>query len=101
MKTQKTKAKSKDKKAYQKEKLEINLTEKLKVFVKSLGHDADEIGDEIKKASKILSKKLKKKIGDAKNALENKVSGIKKSKKTDKKSTSKIAKQASSLSKTE
>lgn len=87
MKSEKSKVKSSN------GKLEISLTEKLKDFVKSLGHDAEEIGDEIKKASKILSKKLKSKIKKAKTSLDNKVSDLKKDKKTKKKADKKLIKE--------
>lgn len=71
-----------DKKA--KEKLEISLRKKIKDFVFSLGHDAEEIGDEIKKTSKILAKRLNRKLKETKKTIEDKV---KKSKKINPKKT--------------
>ncbi len=55
-----------------KHKLETDLSEKLRSFVTSLGHDVEDIGDELKKASKIIAKKLSKKISDVKFAVSEK-----------------------------
>ncbi|TAH01800.1 MAG: hypothetical protein EAZ15_06565 [Sphingobacteriales bacterium] len=55
-----------------KQKLETDLSEKLRTFISSLGHDVEEIGDELKKASKIIAKKLSKKIIDVKLAVSEK-----------------------------
>ncbi len=56
-----------------KQKLEIDISEKLKTFISSLGHDVEDIGDELKKASKLIAKKLSKKIKDVKIALNDKL----------------------------
>ena len=80
-KSQKTKAPQKVvKKAT--EKLEISLRKKIKDFVLSLGHDAEEIGDEIKKTSKILAKRLNRKLKEAKNTIDKNVAKVKTSKKS-------------------
>ncbi|HET8828579.1 MAG TPA: hypothetical protein VFM79_04525, partial [Pelobium sp.] len=78
----------------------------------SLGHDAEEIGDEIKKTSKVLAKRLNRKLVEAKKSIDEKVSKVKKSKKEvdkkadrkvkevvskAKKETKKLAKKASSV----
>lgn len=79
-KSQKTKAQEKGvKKAT--EKLEISLRKKIKDFVFSLGHDAEEIGDEIKKTSKILAKRLNRKLKEAKSTIDKKVAKVKTTKK--------------------
>ena len=67
MKTSKVKV-TKKLKAKAKNEIEIDLTAKLKAFVISLGHDAEDIGSEIKKASKLLSKKLSSKLKNLKKA---------------------------------
>lgn len=75
------------------EKLEISLRKKIKDFVFSLGHDAEEIGDEIKKTSKVLAKRLNRKMKSAKKSIDEKVSQVKKFKKAEtKKSTVKVDK---------
>lgn len=91
-KSQKTKPPFKeDKKSA--DKLEISLRKKIKDFVFSLGHDAEEIGDEIKKTSKVLAKRLNRKMKSAKKSIDEKVSRVKKSKKVEvKKTTDKVEK---------
>lgn len=56
-----------------KHKLETDLSEKLRSFVSSLGHNVEDISDELKKASKIIAKKLSKKISDVKSAVSEKL----------------------------
>ena len=97
MKSPKSKTIKKELKKKAKSTIELNLGSKIKEFVKSLGHDADEIGDEIKKASKILSKKLTSKIKNVKKIINEKLktaeAEVKAIKKTSKKDLSKAAKQ--------
>jgi len=72
-------------------KLEVSLRKKIKDFVISLGHDAGDIGNEIKKTSKVLEKRLNKKNKKAKKAIEKKVSQVKKqSKKEEKKAVKSV-----------
>jgi hypothetical protein len=87
MKTSKIKE-TKKQKAKVKNETEIDLTAKLKAFVISLGHDAEDIGVEIKKASKLLSKKLASKLKNLKKSSEQKI----KDTKADLKKVSKITK---------
>ncbi|WP_442795029.1 hypothetical protein [Pelobium manganitolerans] len=76
-KSQKTKANQKmGKKAT--EQLEISLRKKIKDFVVSLGHDAEDIGEEIKKTSKVLAKRLNRKFKNAKEQVEETVKKAKK-----------------------
>jgi len=57
--------------------IEKDLSDKLHTFIKSLGHDVEDIGLELKKASKILAKKLVKKIGEVKIAVSGKAQSLK------------------------
>jgi hypothetical protein len=90
MKNLKTKSSNKFK---QKEKIEIDLSKKIKDFVISLGHDASDINVEIKKASKILAKKLSKKLNTFKDNVADKFKA-KEVKKTTKKEVAKAEKKA-------
>lgn len=55
-----------------KHKLETDLSDKLRSFISSLGHEVEDISDELKKASKIIAKKLSKKISGVKSAVSEK-----------------------------
>jgi len=70
MKTKKTKDFNRKVKKQIKNDLEVNLKSKLSDFVKGLGHDANDIGREIKKMSKLLAKKLSSKIKSVKSITE-------------------------------
>lgn len=85
MKTPKTKGKKKEVKKTLKNDFELSLRKKMKDFFISLGHDAEDIGAELKKASKIIAKKLGTKLKDLKPTET-------KNKEVKKPSTSKIAK---------
>ncbi len=70
MKAKKTSVSDKQRKKQIKSDLEVNLKSKLSDFVKSLGHDANDIGAEIKKMSKLLAKKLSRKVKSVKSITE-------------------------------
>jgi hypothetical protein len=67
MKASKTKVLNRKVKKQLKSDLEVNLKAKLKDFIVSLGHDAEDISTELKKASKLLAKKLAAKIKSVKD----------------------------------
>jgi hypothetical protein len=70
MKAKKTKDLNKKVKKQIKNDLEINLKSKLTDFVKSLGHDANDIGTELKKMSRLIAKKLSRKVKSVKSITE-------------------------------
>ena len=49
--------------------LEKDLSEKLNIFFSSLGHDVEDIGVELKKASKLFAKKFSKKLKKVKSVV--------------------------------
>lgn len=53
--------------------LEKDLSEKLRYFFTSLGHDVEDIGEELKKTSKLLAKKLSKKFEKVKSVMGDKL----------------------------
>ncbi len=57
--------------------IEKDLSDKLHTFISSLGHDVEDIGLELKKASKILAKKLVKKFSEVKSAVSEKTNSVK------------------------
>jgi len=61
--------KANDKKNAKKQ-LETSLTEKFMAVVNELGHDANKLKREIKKASKFVTKKIGRKFTDVKRAVE-------------------------------
>ncbi len=66
MKTNKTESQKKSAKKADKKALEKNLTEKLFEAVKSLGHDAERIGEDLVLVSKFVAKKISKRMQSAK-----------------------------------
>lgn len=72
MKTPKTKSRTKEVKKNLKNDFELSLRKKMKDFIVGLGHDAEDIGAELKKASKILAKKLGTKLKDLKQSVDTK-----------------------------
>ncbi|MBK0383450.1 hypothetical protein I5M32_10805 [Pedobacter sp. SD-b] len=93
MKTPKAKAKSTKKEIKKvKSNIEIDLSKKIKDFIVSLGHDAEDIGGEIKKASKIITKKLSKKATGVKNSIKDKFKKADKKVVKDKKEVKKVVK---------
>jgi len=72
MKNPKSKSAKKETKKKIVSNIEIDLSKKIKDFIYSLGHDAEDIGSEIKKATKIISKKLSKKTDGVKNSIKDK-----------------------------
>ncbi len=76
MKSKKTAAKNKDPKKSAKKELQQNLSDKFFEAVKSLGHDAERIGEDLMLVSKFVAKKLSKKIPGAKKEAGKKVADV-------------------------
>ena len=69
MKTNKSKPQIKSNKKSAKKELEKSLTERFLDTVKSLGHNAELIADDVAKLSKEAAKKLSKKFNEVKSAV--------------------------------
>jgi hypothetical protein len=76
MKTNKTVAKNKDSKKAAKKELQQNLSDKFFEAVKSLGHDAEKIGEDLMLVSKFVAKKLSRKVTAGKKAAIKKVAEV-------------------------
>ncbi|SFH47890.1 hypothetical protein [Pedobacter insulae] len=81
MKTNKAKSAKGSSKRTTKKELEHSLKVRFLEAVKSLGHNAEVIGDDIAKASKFVAKKLSKKFKGLKEAVEQKLEEVKADKK--------------------
>jgi hypothetical protein len=76
MKSNKTAGKNKDPKRAAKKELQQNLSDKFFEAVKSLGHDAEKIGEDLMLVSKFVAKKLSKKISGGKKEALKKVAEV-------------------------
>lgn len=76
MKTNKSKPQKKTVKKAAKKQIELSLTEKFLAAVKSLGHDAEVIAEDIAKASKSAAKKLSKKFTEVKASVADKIDDV-------------------------
>jgi hypothetical protein len=76
MKSNKTAVKDKDLKKATKKELQQSLSNKFFEAVKSLGHDAERIGDDLILVSKFVAKKLSRKATPGKKAAVEEVKGV-------------------------
>jgi hypothetical protein len=76
MKTIKAESQKKDAKKAAKKELEKNLSNKFFEAVKSLGHDAATIGEDLVLVSKFLAKKISKKVGSTQKDVTKKVAAV-------------------------
>jgi hypothetical protein len=76
MKTIKAESQKKDAKKAAKKELEKNLSNKFFEAVKSLGHDAATIGEDLVLVSKFVAKKISKKVGSTKKDVTKKVAAV-------------------------
>lgn len=76
MKTTKTEVKKKASKKDEKKELQKNLSNKFFEAVKSLGHDAETIAEDLVLVSKFLAKKIGKKVSGTKKAAGKKTAAV-------------------------